>query len=146
MFTKILIPLDGSDMSFEALEAAYDIAKKYDAEIFLLSVFKHYGFMEGSLSMSKGNSSPENLEDILRTHSKEIVSEGKTILQEKGFTKIRGFVKMGAAAKEILKFSKAHKIDLIIIGSKGQGELSGYLLGGVSHKVTGLAKCPVLVI
>ena len=146
MFTKILVPLDGSDKSFEALEATYDMAKKFDAEVFLLSVFKHYGFMEGSLSMHKRNSGPENLEDVLRDYSKDIVSEAKKVLQEKGLTRIRGFVKMGSAAKEILKFSKAHKIDLIVIGSKGQGELSGYLLGGVSHKVTGLSKCPVLVI
>ncbi len=146
MFTKILVPLDGSDKSFEALEVAYDMASKFDAEVFLLSVFKHYGFMEGSLSMHKRNSGPENLEDALRDYSKDIVSEAKKVLQEKGLTRIRGFVKMGAAAKEILKFSKTHKIDLIVIGSKGQGELSGYLLGGVSHKVTGLSKCPVLVI
>jgi nucleotide-binding universal stress UspA family protein len=145
MFTKILVPLDGSDKSFEALEVASDLALKFDAEVLLLSVFKHYSFMEGSLSMIKGIE-PDNLEDALKEHSKEIVSEGKDILQKKGISKIRGFVKMGAAAKEILKFSKEHKVDLIIIGSKGQGELSGYLLGGVSHKVTGLAKCPVMVI
>ena len=146
MFTRILVPLDGSDKSFEALEVAYDMAEKFDAEVFLISVFKHYSFMEGSLSMFKGDTAPGNIEDALRIHSKEIVGEGKEILQAKGLSKIRGFVKMGSAAKEILKFSKAHKIDLIIIGSKGEGELSGYLLGGVSHKVTGLAKCPVLVI
>ncbi len=145
MFTKILVPLDGSDKSFEALEVAYDMASKFDAEIFLLSVFKHYSFMEGSLSMIKGVE-PDNLEDVLREHSKQIVSEAKEMLKQKELTKIRAFVKMGSAAKEILKFQKEHKIDLIIIGSKGQGELSGYLLGGVSHKVTGLAKCPVMVV
>jgi len=146
MFTKILVPLDGSDKSIESLEVASTLAEKFDAEIYLLSVFKYYSFMEGSFSMIKGSSETENLEDVLREHSKEIVSEGKKELQDKGITKIRAFVKMGSAAKEILKFSKEHKVDLIIIGSKGQGELSGYLLGGVSHKVTGLAKCPVMVI
>ena len=146
MFTKILVPLDGSDKSLEALDFASNIAKTYDAEIFLLSVFKKYSFLEGSFASLNSSIDKGNLEDVLRESSKEIVSEGKEILKEKGITKVRAFVKMGSAAKEILKFRKENDIDLIIIGSKGQGELSGYLLGGVSHKVTGLAKCPVMVV
>ncbi|NVJ52754.1 MAG: universal stress protein [Campylobacteraceae bacterium] len=146
MFTKILVPLDGSDKSFEALDFASNIAKKYDAEVFLLSVFRKYSFMEGSFASLNSGIDKDNLEDALRESSKEIVSEGKEILKNNEVTKVRAFVKTGAAAKEILKFSKDNNIDLIIIGSKGQGELSGYLLGGVSHKVTGLAKCPVMVI
>jgi len=146
MFTKILVPLDGSDKSLEALDFAANLAKKYDAEIFLLSVFKKYSFTEGALSSLNSNVDKGSLEDALKEASKEIVSEGKEVLKENGVTKVRGFVKIGAAAKEILKFRKDNDIDLIIIGSKGQGELSGYLLGGVSHKVTGLAKCPVMVV
>ncbi|RXJ90848.1 universal stress protein UspA [Arcobacter sp. CECT 8983] len=146
MFTKILVPLDGSDKSFEALDMACNVAKKYDAEVFLLSVFRKYSFMEGSFVSFNSSVDKDNFEDALRDASKEIVSEGKEILKNNDVTKVRAFVRMGAAAKEILKFAKENNIDLIIIGSKGQGELSGYLLGGVSHKVTGLAKCPVMVV
>lgn len=147
MFTKVLVPLDGSDKSLEALEFASNIAKTYDAQIFLLSVFKKYSFIEASFSsLNSSTKDKGNLEDILREYSKEIVSEGKDVLKQNDITKVRAFVKVGSAAKEILKFSKEHEIDLIIIGSKGQGELSGYLLGGVSHKVAGLAKCPVMVV
>ena len=53
---------------------------------------------------------------------------------------------MGTASKKILEFAKKQEIDLIIIGSKGNSDLKGYLLGGVSHKVAGLAKCPVMVL
>jgi nucleotide-binding universal stress UspA family protein len=146
MFHKILIPVDGSDKSLEALDVGADIALHFDAEVYLLSVFKHYSFMEASLSMVRGKTEPENLEDVLRQYSQKIVAKGKKRLEKKGVEKIRGFVKMGAAAKEILKFQKEHGIDLIVIGSQGQGDLTGYLLGGVSHKVTGLAKCPVMVV
>ena len=146
MFKKILVPIDGSQKSHEALEVAAEIAQRYEAQIYLLSVFKHYSFMEGSLSMIRGKSEPENLEDALRGYAENIVNEGKEALAGRGIQNIRGFVKMGAAAKEILKFAKEHQIDLIVIGSQGQGDLTGYLLGGVSHKVTGLAKCPVMVV
>lgn len=146
MFEKILVPLDGSDKSYEALEFAAGIAQKFDAQIYLLSVFKHYSFAEGSLSMVRGDMNPQHLEEALSGYSREIVAKAKEILVQKGFTKVRGFVKMGSAAKEILKFQKEHAINLIVIGSQGQGDLTGYLLGGVSHKVTGLAKCPVMVV
>lgn len=146
MFKKILVALDGSNKSLEGLEIACKIAKQFDAELYLLSVFKHYSFVEASLSMAKGNIEPQNLEDVLRGYSQDIVSEGKEIAIKHGVQNVRGFVKMGAAAKEILKFQKNHAIELIVIGSQGQGDLTGYLLGGVSHKVTGLAKCPVMVV
>jgi nucleotide-binding universal stress UspA family protein len=89
---------------------------------------------------------PENLDDVLSAYAKEVVSKGKAILQEQGVKNIRGFVKMGTASKKILEFTKKQEIDLIIIGSKGNSDLKGYLLGGASHKVTGLAKCPVMVL
>ncbi len=89
---------------------------------------------------------PENLDDVLSAYAKEVVEQGKTILQELGAKKIRGFIKMGTASKKILEFAKKNEIDLIVISSKGRGDLTGYLLGGVSHKVAGLAKCPVMVI
>jgi nucleotide-binding universal stress UspA family protein len=89
---------------------------------------------------------PENLDDVLSAYAKEVVAQGNAILQEQGVNNIRGFVKMGTASKKILEFAKQQEIDLIIIGSRGNGDLKGYLLGGVSHKVTGLAKCPVMVL
>ena len=146
MFKKILVPLDGSDKSLEALEIAAQIAKQFDAQIYLLSVFKHYSFVEASFSMAKGDFDPETIEDALKAHAQEIVTHGKEVLADNGVKDVRGFVKVGAAAKEILKFQKNHAIELIVIGSQGQGDLTGYLLGGVSHKVTGLAKCPVMVV
>ena len=89
---------------------------------------------------------PENLNDVLSAYAREVVSRGKTMLQEQGIQNVKGFVKMGSPSKKILEFAKKHDIDLIVISSTGQGDLTGYLLGGVSHKVTGLAKCPVMVI
>ena len=46
----------------------------------------------------------------------------------------------------IVKFSEDHDVDLIVMGSRGLGDSTRYLLGSVSHKVTSLAQCPVMVI
>jgi len=145
MFHNILVPLDGSDNAYKSLEYAANLSNKFDSQVNVLSVFRHHSHIEKSISMVRPRE-PENLDDVLSAYAKDVVAKGKTILQEQGVKNIRGFIKMGRASKKILEFAKKHEIDLIIISCKGHGDLTGYLLGGVSHKVAGLAKCPVMVI
>lgn len=150
MFKKILVPTDGSEQANKALELACEIAIKNDSQINILSVFRHHSFIEGSLSMlpRQINDKAYNLEDALGEYSKEIVGEAKEIAFNYGIKKenVKGFVRIGQIAKEILEFVENKDIDIIIIGKQGKGDLSGYLLGGVSHKVAGLADIPVLVV
>lgn len=145
MYKKILVALDGSDMSLLALDHACIMAERFEAQINLLSVYRHHSYMESSLSMIRP-SNPENLEDVLSSYAKDVVNSGKLFVQERGLQDVKGFVRKGQVAKQILSFAEDQKIDLIVIGSHGHGDLSGYLLGGVSHKVSGLARCPVLVV
>jgi len=147
MYKKILIPIDGSKQSYKALDAACELAKKLDSTIYILSIFRHHSFLEGSLSMVRGAIDPENLEDVLGGYAREIVENGKKIAVNSGLSKekVKGFIRGGQIAKQILNFQKTNDIDLIVIGKQGDGDLSGYLLGGVSHKVSGLARCPVLI-
>ena len=145
MFHNILVPLDGSENAYRTLALAAKLAQQFDSQINVLSVFRHHSYIEASISMV-GPREPENLDDVLSAYAKEVVEKGKAILQEQGVKKIRGFVKMGTPSKKILEFAQQYKVDLIVISSKGNGDLTGYLLGGVSHKVAGLAKCPVMVI
>ena len=145
MFHNILVPLDGSENAYRTLTYAANLAKQFDSQINVLSVFRHHSYIEASISMVSPRE-PENLDDVLSAYAKEVVEQGKTILKEHGVKKIRGFIKMGTASKKILEFAQKNAIDLIVISSKGRGDLTGYLLGGVSHKVAGLAQCPVMVI
>ena len=52
----------------------------------------------------------------------------------------------GPIARSIVARAKSFKADLIVIGSRGMGDVEGLLRGGVSHRVEMLAKCPVLVV
>ena len=145
MFLNSLVPLDGSDNAYRTLALATNLAQQFDSQISVLSVFRHHSYIEASISMVRPRE-PENLDDVLSAYAKAVVEKGKTILQEHGVRKIRGFIKMGTPSKKILEFAQQYDIDLIVISSKGNGDLTVYLLGGVSHKVAGLAKCPVMVI
>ena len=75
-----------------------------------------------------------------------MVKHAKEHAQQAGVTKVRGFVKAGHPSRTIVKFAKDKNADLIVVGSRGLGDIEGYLLGSVSHKVTSLSDCPVLVI
>lgn len=52
----------------------------------------------------------------------------------------------GDPAHQILEYAKEHEQDLIIMGSRGLSGIKEIMLGSVSHKVTQLSKCPVLII
>lgn len=145
MFAKILVPVDGSDASHEALRAAGDIASKYGSEIKILCVYRHHSPLETSLSMVRPYE-PDKPDKALKEYASEIVENAKKIAREHGFEKVTGYVKQGQPARTIVSFAQDHKIELIVIGNRGSGDIEGFLLGSVSHKVTSLAHCHCLTI
>jgi nucleotide-binding universal stress UspA family protein len=52
----------------------------------------------------------------------------------------------GHAAREIIEDAREHGADVIIMGSRGRGDLAGLVLGSTAHKVIHLADRPVLVV
>ena len=53
MFKRILVAVDGSMTSFEALSKAIELQELTDAEIYLLCVYKHHSLFEASLSIGR---------------------------------------------------------------------------------------------
>ena len=52
----------------------------------------------------------------------------------------------GPAAPAILRIAADERCDMIVMGSRGHGQLSGLLLGSVSSVVAQRAECPVLIV
>jgi len=147
MFRHILVPMDGSKGAEAALEMAVKLAAQAGdpAEVLILTVYRHHGYLEASFSMVRKDD-PENIDDVLRAHAREVADAAKAHAERLGATQVRAFVKNGPPARSIVAFAREHDVDLIVLGSRGLGSIEGYLLGSVSHKVTGLAECPVLVV
>lgn len=145
MFERILVPVDGSDRALAALELAVELQGKCDSELWLLCVYRHYSLLEASASMVNPQR-PENLDDSMREHAKNVVEHAKKHATEHGSKNVRGFVKSGPPSRTIVNFAKDKNADLIILGSRGLGDVEGYLLGSVSHKVTSLSHCPTMVV
>ncbi|MDH3661588.1 MAG: universal stress protein [Alphaproteobacteria bacterium] len=146
MFERILVAVDGSKGSEKALQHGVRLQQLCGGELLILTVYRHHSLLEASMSMVRPEEPPENLDDVMREHAREIAEDAKKKAAEAGAQKMRAFVKNGPPARTIVQFAEERKADLIVIGSRGLGDLEGYLLGSVSHKVTSLADCPVMVI
>jgi len=144
MFQKILVPFDGSTNAETALKKAVELATLTGGEVLILTVFRHHSLLEASFSMVRPGD-PGNMDDIMRSHAREVADHGKKIAQELGAGSVRAFIKTGQPARTIVAWAAEKEVDLIVLSSRGLGSVEGYLLGSVSHKVTALAKCPVLV-
>ncbi|UWQ26839.1 universal stress protein (plasmid) [Leisingera aquaemixtae] len=145
MFTSILVPFDGSQGAEAALAKAAELAQLCGAALTLLTVYRHHSLLEASMHMVRPDQ-PEDLDEIMRSHAKEVAERGKALARAGGIDAPRAFVKAGPVARTITSFAREHGHDLIVIGSRGLGSLEGVLLGSVSHKVTSLAETPVLVV
>ena len=144
MFRKIMVPFDGSTNAETALQKAVELAALTGGEILILTVYRHHSMLEASFSMVRP-SDPGNMDDAMRSHAREVADHAKRIAQEAGASQVRAFIKAGQPARTIIAWSKEKEVDLIVLSSRGMGSVEGYLLGSVSHKVTALAECPVLV-
>ncbi|MEH6626531.1 MAG: universal stress protein [Motiliproteus sp.] len=145
MYEKILVPVDGSEGAFQALKQALELQKSFNAELYILSVYSEHRMWSASVSMVNPEltgSTTEPLQEL----AKEIAERSKQYAKDQGVEKVRSFYMGGSPARTIVKFSQDHGINLIVLGSRGLSDAKSYFLGSVSHKVTSLAECPVMVV
>lgn len=140
MFGNILVAVDGSDHSFKAVESAAVIGEKFNSKVTLMYVVV--------LPLNSSGLAPE-IGAIPQQVIDDSEKEGQEVLQKaaKIFTgnEIKTVLASGNPSAEILK--EAEKgYDLIIVGSRGLGEIRGLLMGSVSSRITHYAKCHVLVV
>lgn len=136
-FKKILVPLDGSKYSEKVLERACEISMAFDSKIILLYV------VEKNL--------PLNLLDrkesltILRNFGEKTLKKGNEILLKKEIT-AKLLLKEGNIVSEIEKVVKKENCNLIIVGNKGLGSVTRFLLGSVSNKLAQISSCSLLIV
>lgn len=145
MFNNILVAIDESEMSEKILEATLSIidTSKSRVTVVLVNVSKE-NVTSGLSYVPK-----DYLEDVLNeieNESKEVLNKAKNKLTSVKGLCIETVSLKGDPAHQILEYAKDHKQDIIIIGSRGLSGLKGVMLGSVSHKVSQLSECPVLIV
>jgi nucleotide-binding universal stress UspA family protein len=145
VYATIVVAYDGSTGAADAVRHAAGLARLAGAELLILTVYRHHSLLEASFSIDHPDNRG-NMDDIMRDHARTVAEAGRALAQEAGAEKVRLFVKGGQPARSIVAFAEEHGADLIVVGSRGLGSVEGFLVGSVSHKITGLADRPVLVV
>ncbi len=139
MFNNILLGVDGSEHALRAAQTAGNLARAMKSET--LRVVVAFEFIPPYLG-------EPNLQTVIDAR----MNDAEDILQNalKALGEIPGEVHTevleGSPAEAILDVAGTRQIDLIVMGSRGLGQLSGLLLGSQSQKVVQHAKCPVLIV
>ena len=140
MFSKILIAVDGSEVSYRALHAALFLSEKLGSKITAIHVMENVPpvYIESQKVL-------DELLEARKNESQKILDECSLIATKKGITLTTNLLE-GNPASTILEFSQSEKYDVIIIGSRGMGKFKELILGSVSNKVIHHSTCPILLI
>lgn len=137
MFKKILVPIDGSRYSREALKTAVKYARHFGAEIETLHVvFEPLVMYDFNLYHVTDEELKEAGQRTMELASKGLDLENVTINSR---------VACGYPALEIINAINDN-VDLVIMGSLGRNPVVGALLGSVTMRVLAGTNCPVLVV
>lgn len=143
LYKKILVPVDGSVHSLRALSHAVALARCFAAEISILyvSVLSQQVPLYGQV---KGVKIPPNASTDPASFAKAILAEAVKQVSEGIPVQIHN--ERGEPRTAITDFAGQNGYDVVVIGSRGLGAISGLLLGSVSTYVLHHSPCPVLVV
>jgi nucleotide-binding universal stress UspA family protein len=140
MFSKLLVPVDGSENSLRALEEAIFLSKKLDAQITALHV------MEKAPTVYIHPQ--KELEELLKNYRKEserILERCQEIGKSNGI-ELNAAISEGDVASKIIQYAEKGRFDMIVMGHRGSGKFKEMVLGSVSEKVLHRTKCSVLIV
>ena len=138
---KILVPIDGSESSKNAMTKAKEIATKFASDITILNVIS-------------------SMNDYRHFHNKDLYKEDERVLLRESNSllesskeyfddfpgKVESLYKRGDTAEEIIKYAEEGNFDLLVMGSRGLGSFSRTLLGSISNKVVHHTHISVLIV
>jgi nucleotide-binding universal stress UspA family protein len=143
MFRRFLVALDSSPHAEQALAEAIDLATTSNARLTLMTVVPQpsawvlLGAGEAPVNVPELNGQIERAYETMLAAAVEKVPED---------VPVQSVIRHGAAGAAIVDEATGGDHDLIIMGSRGRGELRSLLLGSVSHHVLQASPIPVLVV
>lgn len=142
MYSKILVPLDGSQLAEKALTHALEVARGQSrVQLYLLRCWEMDLFypigVDDAAEADFSNQLRDNIEDYLQNKADSLSRDGLTVIT---------VAEEGESAGVILSEARGRGIDLIVMSSHGRSGISRWLMGSVADKVVRHAPCPVLIV
>jgi nucleotide-binding universal stress UspA family protein len=152
MINKILVAVDGSEASFNALEYSLVLSEKFLAELVILSAFQKRML---PLIHSEGETEDWSIDiDVYETYWASIRAAHMNILSKaeefakENFPSVKYSTVLaeGRPSAEIISKAQEVDADMIVLGGSGRGGVTEWILGSTSSKVVDSCDRPVLVV
>lgn len=140
--TRILVPLDGSELAEDALPFAQELARAFDAEILLLRVWAPSayiieGYPAGRSVVEFDEVAQAAVQEYLRRKNQELQSQGLRVKWE---------TEIGPTADGILQTVETHAASIIVMSTHGRSGLGRWVMGSVAERVLSASPVPVLLV
>jgi nucleotide-binding universal stress UspA family protein len=137
MFEKVVVAVDGSESADRAVMVAAELAEAQNGEIVVVHVAP---LVVVGWAVAIEAENPEEASGLADEAVRTMKDRGISARPEVR-TAARGLI-----AREILAVAEAEGAGVIVMGSRGLGDVTGLLLGSITHRVLHLAHIPVLVV
>jgi nucleotide-binding universal stress UspA family protein len=153
VFERIIVPLDGSRLSAQAVPYAAEVGKRFDAEIILVRVLPPAGL---SLLPPSAGAEETEANDIIpyearmkdvdnASNAKRYLMNWAQSLKAQG-VKVSYQVTIGSPAKSIMELAQAQQASLIVMMSHGRGAFRRAIMGSVADEILRRSSLPVLIV
>lgn len=146
MISAILVATDASPTSSKAIDMAADIAAKYDASLVVLYVIREMQLPEELRTMAEVEKIAGPRSEVLQFVAGKILQDAQSQAKGRGATHVETVTREGDPATSIIDEAKVRGVDLVVMGTRGLGQVKGMLLGSVSRKVSNLADINCLIV
>ena len=138
MYDKILVAIDHSEISDRVVAAARDLALLSKGEVWVLHLLEREIATRTAVVLS--DETADEASAAVAAAVDKLTAAGVKAHGDLGHTIF------GYAARSIVDDAIEHDVDVIVMGSRGRGDLAGLVLGSTAHKVIHLTDRPVLIV
>ena len=142
--TKILLATDGSQEATLAARTAVDLAQKTASELHVVHARPVAPLF--SYSAAETLTTSEIDEEEVRKRFQGFLDEQVERVKAEGGSVAQAHLRIGRPDREIVAVAEEIDAGLIVMGSRGLGEMRKALMGSVSDSVVRNAHCPVLMV
>lgn len=144
MFHNILVGVDGSAHSRRAVQEAADIARSENAELTLISAYNSLLPWPAMMPVGLSQDTVDEFVETARDVARGAVEEAAKLVPDG--VPVQKLTIDCPPADAILDQTREGRYDLVVVGSRGRGDVASILLGSVSHRVVHESRVPVLVV
>ena len=143
MFSHILVPIDGSAASNQAIEKAVAMAQAFKSHVSLVSVIDMFAF--AGMGMDAGYGQVEYIK-AATDQAEAAIRDAKVIFDAAGVNLSTSVIEGQVIYQNIIDAATSSNADLIVMGSHGRKGLEKLVLGSVAAQVLAHTHLPVMIV